>query len=74
MNHFDPLPGGREAKLKFYSGDYDFIQRGDFVRCAVTKAPILIEELRYWDFEKQEAYATAQAMLQRHQNTHGDAK
>ena len=74
MNHFDPLPGGREAQLKYHSGDFEIVQRGDFVRCAVTEKPILLDELRYWDFELQEAYVNAEAMLQRHQEVRGQKK
>ena len=38
---------------------------GAYVRCAVTKEPIAIDELRYWDVDLQEAYATPQARLDR---------
>ena len=36
---------------------------GHFVRCAVTGASIPLDELRYWNVEKQEAYATRDAVL-----------
>ena len=39
---------------------------GAFVRCAVTGVPIPLEELKYWSVDLQEAYATPQAVLQRH--------
>ncbi len=65
MDEFSPLPG-QEARLEYFSGDYRIIQRGDFVRCAVTGVAIPLEDLRYWSFETQEAFATPQAMLERH--------
>jgi hypothetical protein len=36
------------------------------VRCAVTGVPIPLEELRYWSVDLQEAYASPEAVLQRH--------
>ena len=38
---------------------------GAFVRCAVTREPIPVDELRYWDVPRQEAYASPQAKLLR---------
>jgi hypothetical protein len=32
----------------------------------VTGVPIPLEELRYWSVDLQEAYATPEAVLQRH--------
>jgi hypothetical protein len=42
------------------------VRPGGFVRCAVTGAPIPLEELKYWSVELQEAYATPEAVLQRY--------
>ena len=39
---------------------------GAFVRCAVTGAAIPLEELKYWSVDRQEAYASPDAVLQRH--------
>jgi hypothetical protein len=35
------------------------------VRCAVTNEPIALEDLRYWDVDRQEAYSTPEAKLKR---------
>ena len=35
------------------------------MRCAVTNEPIPLEELKYWDVDLQEAYASPQAKLVR---------
>ena len=43
---------------------------GDFVRCAVTGRTILLDELRYWSVELQEAYIDAAASLKRFRETH----
>jgi hypothetical protein len=37
-----------------------------FVRCAVTGIPIPLEELKYRSVDLQEAYASPDAVLQRH--------
>ena len=58
-----PLPG--EAEIKYLDGDFRVVRPGAFVRCAVTGAQIPLEELRYWSVDLQEAYATAEAVLQR---------
>ncbi|MBM3502812.1 MAG: DUF2093 domain-containing protein [Alphaproteobacteria bacterium] len=48
-----------EAILKYLSGSFEVVKPGTFVRCAVTRVEIAIEDLRYWSFERQEAYASA---------------
>lgn len=65
LNRFDPYPSGAEAEVRFLDGDFRIIRPGRYVRCAVTGAPIPIEELRYWSVEHQEAYATPEAVLKR---------
>jgi hypothetical protein len=42
------------------------VRPGAFVRCAVTGVPIPLEELKYWSVDLQEAYASSEAVLQRH--------
>jgi hypothetical protein len=74
MNFLDPnLPGMREAKLKYLDADYQVLREGDFVRCAVSGNAIRLENLRYWDVERQLAFASAEAafeaFLARNQNT-----
>src|ERR1035438_8150971 len=58
-----PMPG--EADVKYLDGDFRVVRPGAFVRCAVTGVPIPLEELRYWNVDLQEAYASPQAVLQR---------
>jgi hypothetical protein len=59
-----PMPG--EAEIRYLDGDFRVIRPGAFVRCAITGVGIPLEELRYWSVERQEAYATPEAVLQRH--------
>lgn len=57
---------GGEAKLQYLDGDYRLIAPGSYVVCAVTGARIPLDELKYWSVDRQEAYATPQAVLERH--------
>jgi hypothetical protein len=62
MNRYEPnIATAREARLRYGDGDYQVIEPGDFVRCAVTGAPIPIASLKYWSVALQEAYASAAA-------------
>ena len=58
--------GQGEAKIQYLDGDFRVISPGAFVRCSVTGEAIPLEELKYWSVDRQEAYATPEAMLQRH--------
>ena len=67
MNFIDPiLPPQREAKLKYQDGDFQILRQGDFVRCAVSGAAIRIDDLRYWNVDKQAAYRSAVEALADH--------
>jgi hypothetical protein len=56
-----PVPGP-EAALDYGHGEFRVVRPGAFVRCAVTGAPIRIEDLRYWSVDWQEAYASPEAV------------
>jgi hypothetical protein len=67
MNRFERLFGLKgEARVKFLDGEFQVVSPGDFVTCAVTGEAIALPDLRYWSVELQEAYATADASLQRY--------
>jgi hypothetical protein len=66
LNRYDrPSPMAGEAELKYLDGDFRIVRPGAFVRCAVTGIPIPLEELNYWSVDRQEAYATPEAVLKR---------
>ena len=44
------------AKLKYLPNNFQVIETGDYVECAVTGKKIEIENLTYWNVELQEAY------------------
>lgn len=64
MNRFEG-PGAREARLRYLDGDFQIVTPGAFVRCAVTGDSIPLEELKYWNVARQEAYANAEVSLAR---------
>ncbi len=67
MNRMDKvLPAGREAKLRYLDADFQVLQEGEFVRCAVTGQPIRLDKLRYWNVARQEPYASAEVAFRRH--------
>lgn len=54
---------GRLARLHYLPGTFRVLSHGDHVLCAVTRQPIPLAELRYWNVERQEAYCSAEAAL-----------
>ena len=44
------------AKLKYLPNNYQIIEPGDHVICAVSNKKIPLENLTYWNVELQEAY------------------
>ena len=44
------------AKIKYLPKNFQVIETGDYVECAVTGKKIDIENLTYWNVELQEAY------------------
>jgi hypothetical protein len=66
LNRFDPRsPQAGEAEVRFLDSDFRVIRAGAYVRCAVTGVPIPLEELKYWSVDRQEPYASPEAVLQR---------
>ncbi len=63
MNQFEGS-GGREAKIRYLDADFQILQPGSFVLCAVTGKAIPIDELKYWSVARQEAYVDAAASLE----------
>ena len=44
------------AKIKYFPNNFQIIEAGDYVICAVSNKEISIENLTYWNVELQEAY------------------
>ena len=44
------------AKLKYLPNNFQIIEAGDYVECAVTGKKINLQDLTYWNVELQEPY------------------
>ena len=44
------------AKLKYLPNNFEIIENGDHVICAISGKKISIENLTYWNVDEQEAY------------------
>ena len=47
---------GNKAKIKYSPNNFEIIEDGDHVVCAVSGKSIPIKQLTYWNVELQEAY------------------
>lgn len=57
--------GDNAATLIYGPNSFRVVKPGRFVTCAVTGEAIPLEELRYWNAERQEAYASAEIATRR---------
>ena len=44
------------AKLKYLPNNFEILENGDYVICAVSGKKIFLEKLNYWNVEFQEPY------------------
>ena len=44
------------AKIKYLPNNFQVIDNGDYVECAVSGKKISLENLTYWNVDLQEAY------------------
>ena len=47
---------GNKAKLKFHPNNFEIVEKGDYVICAISGKKIPLKELTYWNVELQEPY------------------
>ena len=53
------------AKIKYLPNNFQIIEAGDYVICAVSGKQINIENLNYWNVELQEAYFSYKEAFQK---------
>ena len=58
---------GNIAKLKFNPNNFEIIEKGDHVVCAVSGKKIFLNQLTYWNVELQEAYFSPKEAQQRYE-------
>jgi len=56
-----------KAKLKFNPNDFEIIENGDYVVCAVSGKKISLDQLTYWNVELQEAYFSPKEAQKRYE-------
>ena len=44
------------AKIKYLPNNFEILEKGDYVLCAVSGKEIKIDDLQYWNVELQEPY------------------
>ena len=66
MNNF-----GTKAEIVLYHGHFQVKTPGDFVECSITREKITLENLKYWNVELQEVYASPEVALNRYKELNG---
>ena len=57
------------AKIKYLPNNYQVLQEGDHVICAISGKKIPLERLAYWNVDLQEAYFSyVEAALKKEKN------
>jgi hypothetical protein len=56
-----------KAKLKFNPSNFEIIEDGDHVVCAVSGKTIPLNRLTYWNAELQEAYFSPEEAQKRYE-------
>ena len=68
LNRIDPL-GGQLATVRYEVADFQVLSLGNYVVCAITGKPIPLDKLKYWSWQRQEAYIDAESSVQAERNT-----
>jgi len=58
----------KKAKLIFKHNNFEIIEEGDYVICAISGKKINLQNLNYWNVDLQEAYYSPKEVNQRVQN------
>ena len=56
-----------KAKLKFNPNNFEVIEQGDYVVCAVSGKHITLNQLTYWNVELQEPYFSPKEAQKRYE-------
>ena len=58
------------AKLKYLPNNFEIIEEGDHVVCAISGKKIPLQNLNYWNVDEQEAYFSyVEASIKKEKNT-----
>ena len=56
------------AKIKYLPNNFQIIEEGDYVVCAISGKKITLENLTYWNVELQEPYYSYEEAFQRRES------
>ena len=56
------------AKLKYLPNNFEIIENGDYVVCAISGKKIALDKLNYWNVEEQEAYFSYKEAAKKREN------
>ena len=57
------------AKIKYLPNNFEMLEEGDHVICAISGKPISLESLNYWNVDLQEPYYSyKEAAIKRENN------
>ena len=56
------------AKIKYLPNNYEIIENGDHVICAISEKKISLNELNYWNVDLQEPYYSYIEAYQKREN------
>ncbi len=55
------------AKIKYLPNNFEVLEHGDYVICAVSGKEIKIKDLNYWNVDLQEAYYSYKEAFQKNE-------
>ena len=56
------------AKIKYLPNNFEILEQGDHVICAITNKKIPLEKLTYWNVELQEPYFSYKEACQKRES------
>lgn len=56
------------AKLKYLPNNFEIIENGDHVVCAISGKKIALDKLNYWNVDEQEAYFSYKEAAKKREN------
>jgi len=56
------------AKIKYLPNNFQIIEQGDYVECAVSGKQINVESLTYWSVDLQEPYYSYKEAFKKREN------
>ena len=62
----------KKAKLIYKNNNFEIVEEGDYVLCAISGKKIMLKNLQYWNVDNQEAYYSAVEANEKLKNSKND--